>query len=68
MHTKFQQSVDNGDEVWFKVNNHPAVRWTDDMNANYTPYYCSFSIGYYDTALTTEQGIIRWYDQNPDAA
>ena len=32
MHTKFRQSVENGDEIWFKVNNHPAAIWTDNFN------------------------------------
>ena len=67
MHTKFQQSVANGDEIWFKVNNHPAVKWTSDLNPIYTVYYCSFSINYYNAPLQNETGVIRWYDQNPDA-
>jgi hypothetical protein len=68
MHTKFQQSIDNGDEVWFKVDNDPAIQWTAGFNAVYTSYYCSFSLLYYDTLPRMAPGIIRWYDQNPDAS
>ena len=68
MHTKLQQSIANGDEIWFKVDNHPAVKYTESLDPVYTVYYCSFSLNYYDAPLPMPPGVIRWYDQNPDAS
>ena len=67
MHTKFEQSINNGDEIWFKVNNQPAMKHLEEPFFLYTVYYCSFSLNQYGPELPTEHGVLRWYNTNPDA-
>lgn len=67
MHNKFEQALGNGDEIWLKVNNQPAMKYTETPMLTYTVYYCSFSISNYGPSLPSQQGVLRWYDQNPDA-
>ena len=66
MHNKFEQSINNGDEIWFKVNNQPAMKHLEEPFFLYTVYYCSFSLNQYGPSLPTEHGVLRWYNTNPD--
>lgn len=67
MHTKFEQSINNGDEIWFRVNNQPAMKHVGEQFFLYTVYYCSFSLSNYGPPPPSEQGVLRWYNTDPDA-